>query len=181
MNRQEKEQQVAWLRNELDGVKALFLTDYRGLTVGEMNSLRTELRNAGISFRVLKNTLALIATKDSEFSAIGDDLVGPRAAAWTKEDDGIPAMAKALIDFAKEKPNLELVGGVYGGKRISVDELKTLSQLPSREELLATLLGTMTAPMSAFVRTLVAVPQSLLNGLKAIEEQKNASPESAAG
>lgn len=179
MKREEKEKQVAWLREELQEAKALFLTNYQGLSVSEMNSLRSELRNKGIKFKVLKNTLTRRAYQDTEISAVGADLAGPRAAAWTSSEDAVPAMAKVLFDFAKTHQNLQLVRGVLKGKLVEPSDIETLSKLPSREELVGRLLGQMMAPVSAFVNVLAAVPRSFLNVLKAIEEQKASSSESA--
>lgn len=172
MNREEKEKQVAWLREQFVDVKALFLTDFRSLTVSEMNQLRVELRKSGGQFKVLKNTLTRLAYADTDVAAIAPHLSGSRAAAWTKSDDSVPAIAKALVDFAKKNPKLVLVGGVLGGKPVGASELDALSKLPSREELLSRLLGTMKAPIGAFAGVLAAIPRSLLFALKAIEEQK---------
>jgi large subunit ribosomal protein L10 len=180
VTREEKAKEVAWLHEQLVGAKALFLTNFRGLNVEEMNALRSEFRNHQISYKVLKNTLVRLASKDTDFEPIVEDLVQPRAAAWATDDESIQGMAKVLIGFAKTHQNLELVSGVYSGKKIGVSELDALSKLPSREEMLATLLGTMNAPLSAFVGTLAAVPRSFLGVLKAIEEQKNSSSETAA-
>ncbi len=113
-------------------------------------------------------------------AAIGSDLVGPRAAAWTTTEDAVPMMAKTLMDFAKAHPKLELVRGVLKGKSLDRASLEALSTLPSREVLLGRLLGTMIAPVSAFVNTLAAIPRSFLNVLKRIEEQKGASTEPTA-
>jgi large subunit ribosomal protein L10 len=179
LNREEKEKQVAWLGEELKKAKALFLTDFRSLTVTEMNSLRSDLRSKGIKFKVLKNTLARLAYKDTDVAVIGDDLVGTRAAAWTESEDTVPAMAKALLDFAKTHPNLVLVRGALKGKLVDPSDMDALSKLPSREELLARLLGTMKAPIGAFVGTLAAVPRSFLTVLKAIEEKKAGSSQPA--
>ena len=180
LKREDKEKQVAWLREQFQGVRALFLTDFQGLTVAEMNDLRTQLRARGISFKVMKNTLVRLAYKDTGVEVIGDDLVGPRAAAWTASDENVPAMAKVLVDFAKVHPNMGLVRGALDGKIVEPSDLEMLSKLPSREELLSKLLGTMKAPVGAFVNTLAAVPRSLLNALKAIEEKKGESGEAPA-
>lgn len=147
----------------------------------ELNGLRTELRNQGISFKVCKNTLVRLAYEDTNISVIGPDIVGPRAAAWTHTDENVPAMAKILVDFAKAHPKLGLIRGVLDGKVVEPSQFETLSKLPSRDELLGLLLGTMKAPIRAFVNTLAAVPRSFLNVLKAIEDQKKASSESSAG
>ena len=102
----------------------------------ETNALRAELRNRGVTFRVLKNTLVRLAYEDTNVAVIGPDLVGPRAAAWTDTDENVPAMAKVLVDFAKTHPNLGLVRGVLNGKLVDPSDMETLSRLPSREELL---------------------------------------------
>jgi large subunit ribosomal protein L10 len=181
LNREEKEQQVAWLREQFLQTRGLVLTDFEGLTVKEMTQLRSELRSRGISFKVLKNTLARLAYQGTDIAPIEPYLVGSRAAAWTEAEDAVPAMAKTLIDFAKTHPKFELIGGVLKGKTLDPPALEALSSLPSREVLLGKLLGTMIAPVSAFVNTLAAVPRSFLNVLTAIEEQKGASSEPAAG
>ena len=181
MTKEEKERQVAWLREQFQGVRALFLTDFQGLTVSELNTLRSELRNRGINFKVCKNTLVRLAYSDTDVAVIGADVVGPRAAAWTHTDENVQAMAKILIDFAKAHPKLELIRGILDGKIVQPPEVEILSKLPSKDELLGMLLGTMKAPVRAFVSTLAAVPRSFLNVLKAIEEQKTASLESSTG
>jgi large subunit ribosomal protein L10 len=181
LKRDEKEKQVAWLRGHFKSARALFLTDFQGMSVAETNALRSDLRNRGATFRVLKNTLVRLAYEDTSVAVIGPDLVGPRAAAWTDTDENVPAMAKVLVDFAKTHPNLGLIRGVLNGKLLDPSEMETLSKLPSREELLGRVLGTMMAPVSAFVNTLAAVPRSFLNVLKAIEEQKSASSGPAVG
>jgi large subunit ribosomal protein L10 len=179
LNRQEKEKRVDWLNEQFRGAKALFLTNFQGLSVAEMNALRSELRNRGVNYKVMKNTLVRLAYQDTDVASLGPDFVGPRAAAWTETSDNATAMAKVLVDFAKAHPNLTLIRGVLDGKLVEPTEMEALSTLPPREELLARVLGTMKAPVNAFVSTLAAVPRSLLTVLKAIEEQKNSSSEPA--
>jgi large subunit ribosomal protein L10 len=183
LKRTEKEKQVAWLREQFQGVRGLFLADFQGLTVSETNELRAALRSRGMSFKVLKNTLVRLAYRDTDVAVLEKDVAGPRAAAWTTADDQVPAMAKVLIDFAKAHPKMKIVRGVLNGKLVDPVDVDTLSKLPSKEEMLARLLGTMMAPVSAFVNTLAAVPRSFLNVLKAIEEKKGGrpQPESSAG
>jgi len=180
LNREEKEKQVAWLREQFLATKAMFLTNFEGLTVAETNALRAELRQRGINFKVLKNTLVRLAYQDNDVALLGPDVVGPRAAAWTFDAQNAPTMAKVLIDFAKAHPRLELLRGILDGKLVAPSEMETLANLPSKEELIARLLGTMKAPVGAFVNTLAAVPRSFLNVLKAIEGQKDAASESTA-
>ena len=180
MNRKQKEEQTAWLHEQFVSAQALFLTDCQGLKVSEMDKLRTELRSRGVSLKVLKNTLARRAYEGTSVSVIGSSITGPRAAAWTTDPDVAPALAKILMDFAKTHPNLELVMGVLSGKAITPAQMEALAKLPSKQELLSSLLGTLIAPMSSFVGTLAAVPRSLLNVLKAIEEKKKETAEAPA-
>lgn len=181
VTREEKEKEVAWLHEQFDGVASLILTNCQGLKVSQMNDIRSGLRSQGVSFKVLKNTLARLAYQDTDVALLADDVRGPRAAAWTRDENVVPAMAKFLVDFAKSNPKFELVRGVLKGKVVEPSQVETLSSLPSREELLAKLLGTMIAPVSSFAGVLAAVPRSFVRVLKAIEEKKSAASESAAG
>jgi len=180
LTRKEKEQQVTWLKEQFREARGLFLTNFQGLTVGEMDQLRADLRKVGVRYKVLKNTLARMAYQGTDVAHLAPDVVGPRAGAWTDDDDKIQPMAKVLIDFAKAHPNLGLVRGVVSGLVVDAAEMETLSKLPGRDELRGRLLGTMIAPISALVNTLAAVPRSFLNVLKAIEEQKTNSSEAPA-
>jgi len=180
LTRKEKEKEVAWLREEFRTVRGLFLTDFQGLTVGEMNALRTALRQTGAKYKVLKNTLARMAYEDTAVSVLAKDIAGPRAAAWIDVEEKIPVIAKVLVDFAKTNPKLQLVRGMIDRQVIDPAEMDALSKLPSREELRARLLGAMIAPVTALVNTFAAVPRSFLNVLKAIEEQKDAAQGSTA-
>jgi large subunit ribosomal protein L10 len=172
LTRKDKEKEVAWLKESFQDAKALVLTDYKGLTVSEITDLRSQLREQGIAFKVVKNTLVRLAAPGTDIEALTSDAVGPRAAAWTTDTDGAPAMAKVLVEYAKKNPKLELVSGVLQGTKMSAADLEDLSKLPSRDELVGKLLGTMIAPVGSFVNTLAAVPRSLLNVLKAIEQEK---------
>jgi len=172
LKRQDKEQLVAYLREEFTKAKALVLTDFQGLKVSETDELRRELRKHGVSFKVLKNTLARIAYRDTDVAILGPDVFGVRAAVWTHSLDQVPAMAKVLVDFAKGHPQLQIKSGMLEGKVFSPADLDAISKLPPREVLLGMLLGTMMAPVSAFVNTLAAVPRSFLTVLKAIGDKK---------
>ncbi|MCX5871985.1 MAG: 50S ribosomal protein L10 [Deltaproteobacteria bacterium] len=175
MKKEEKQKQVAWLQDQFQGVKAVFLMDFQGLTVSEMNTLRSEVRTRGGALKVMKNTLVRLAYKGTDVECLGPDLVGPRAAVWTHSEETAPALAKTLVDFAKTHPKLGLVKGELKGRLVEATDLETLAKLPSREELLSRLLGTLVAPISAFVGTLAAVPRSFLTVLKAIEDKKGES------
>ncbi|TYO95226.1 LSU ribosomal protein L10P [Geothermobacter ehrlichii] len=172
MNRTSKEQLVAELSAKLARVKAAFVADYRGLTVEEANELRSKLREAGVEYQVVKNTLLRLAIKDTENACLEEFLQGPTAIAMAEDDPVAPA--KVLSEFAKANDRFELKGGVLEGKVLGLDGIKVLSDLPSREVLLAKLLGSINAPVSNFVGVLAAVPRSLVQVLSAIQDKKAA-------
>jgi len=167
-----KTQVIEELSAKLATAKAAFLADYRGLTVDEVNELRGKLREAGVEYRVVKNTLLRLATKDTPFTCLDEYLKGPTAIAIAQEDPVAPA--KVLSDFAKSSKVFELKTAVLDGKLLSLAEVSALAELPSRDELLAKMLGSINAPVSNFVGVLAAVPRSLVQVLGAIKEQKEA-------
>ncbi len=173
MNRQSKEAQVAELAEKLKAAKATFLADYRGLNVEQANDLRNKLRAAGVEYRVAKNTLLRIAAQNTDAACLDEHLVGPTAIALAIDDPVAPA--KALVEFAKAHDKFELKVGLLDGKLLSSADIKALSDLPSREELLAKMLGSMSAPASNFVCVLAAIPRSLVQVLSAIKDQKEAA------
>ena len=172
MNKTTKEQLVAELAQKLASAKATFLADYRGLTVDQVNDLRGKLREAGVEYRVVKNTLLKLAIKDTDTSCIEPMLAGPTAIAIAGADPVAPA--KVLSDYAKSNDKFELKGGSLEGTLLSLADIKALSDLPSREVLLAKMLGSINAPVSNFVGVLAAVPRSLVRVLAAIQDQKAA-------
>lgn len=140
--------------------------------MAETDKLRGDLRSAGIKYKVLKNTLARLAYEGSDVSLLRNHLVGPRAAAWTYDEDKAPILAKILLDFAKTHAKLEVVAGVVAGSLLDPVDIDALSKLPGKSEMRGRLLGTLNAPVGSFVNTLAAVPRALLNALKAIEAKK---------
>lgn len=173
MNRQSKEQLVAEFAEKLKMAKAAYLADYRGLDVEQATALRCKLHEVGVEYRVVKNTLLRLAAKDTDMECLDEQLTGPTAIAFANDDPVAPA--KALVDFAKDHKVFELKAGVLDGKLLSVADIKALSDLPSREELLAKMLGSMSAPASNFVGVLAAIPRSLVQVLSAIKDQKDAA------
>lgn len=159
--REEKAALVAEVADKLAQSKTTIVTDYRGLTVGEVTELRKRLREAGIEFRVLKNTLVRRATAQSGTEALDVFLKGPTAIAFSTED--LVAPAKLLNDFAAKNKALEIKGGLVEGKLIDADGVKDLASLPSREGLLSMLLSVLQAPM-----------RNLAYATKQIAEQKEA-------
>lgn len=172
MNRQSKEDLVAELAERLKDTRAAFLADYRGLNVAKATELRRKLRAAGVDYRVVKNTLLRLAAQGTQAACLDAHLKGPTAVAMVTGDPVAPA--KALVEFAKANQAFELKYGMLDGKLLRPEDIKALADLPSREVLLARLLGSLNAPTTNFVGVLAAVPRSLVQVLSAIKDQKAA-------
>lgn len=173
MNKENKQQLVTELHDKLKKAKAVFLADFRGMTVETATELRNELRKAAVEYKVVKNTLLEIASRETDKEALSSQYAGPTAIAISYDDP--VAAAKVLSRFAREQQNVfKLKGGVLTGKVITTPEIQALADLPSREVLIAKLLGTMNAPVSNFVGVLAAVPGSFVRALNAIKEKKAA-------
>ncbi|CAG0935123.1 50S ribosomal protein L10 [Geobacter sp.] len=171
MNRQTKQQQVAELHDKLKRAKAVFLADFRGMNVEQATMLRNELRAAAIEYKVAKNTLLELASKETDKESLSPHYAGPTAIAFSYDDP--VAAAKVLSKFAKTQANtFKLKAGVLSGKPITVSDIQALADLPSREVLIAKLLGTINAPVANFVGVLAAVPGSFVRALNAIKVQK---------
>ena len=152
------------------GAVSAVLTDYRGLNVTEATQLRKELREAGVEYRVLKNTLTRLAVDKVGFSDLKKDLVGPTAIAFSYDDPVAPA--KILTKFAKAHKKLELKAGVVEGKIIDVAAITALADLPSREVLLAQVLAGFQGPISGFVNVLQGNLRNFACVINAIKEQR---------
>ncbi|HEX7259946.1 MAG TPA: 50S ribosomal protein L10 [Candidatus Saccharimonadia bacterium] len=173
ITRQEKEQAVSQLQNELAELKLVVLTDYRGLSVSEISELRDKLRSEGMSYRVTKNTLLRIAAKNTPALKGVDPstFTGPMALAISTNDEVAPA--RVIFQYAKEHQALEIVGAVTGdGELLSVAQVKALATLPTREQLLGQLVGTIAAPLSSFVGVMGANVRGIVTVLNAIKESK---------
>ncbi len=170
MNREEKQIQIDGLTAKFNDAEAAFLTDYRGLDVEKITTLRARLRESNTEYRVIKNTLARIAAKASGNEVLVEYLKGPTALALVYGDPA--AAAKALVDFAKKEAALDVVGGVLGGAYLDGEALGRLAKLPSKEVMQATLLGAMNAVPGGFVNVLSGVVRSAVQVLNAIKEQK---------
>ncbi|MEJ2107335.1 MAG: 50S ribosomal protein L10 [Acidiferrobacteraceae bacterium] len=171
LNLEQKKAVVSEVSGAITDAQAAILAEYRGLTVAQMTELRKQAREAGVFFRVVKNTLARRAVDGSDFACLQDQLVGPLAFAASTDP---VAVAKVLSQFAKDNDKLVIKAGAMGGKVISLAEVQALAKLPSREELLATLVGTMQAPVAKFVRTLNEVPSAFVRTLAAVRDSKAA-------
>ncbi|WP_078429458.1 50S ribosomal protein L10 [Alkalihalobacterium alkalinitrilicum] len=150
-----KQEVVTEIANKLRDSKSTIIVDYRGLNVAEVTELRKQLREAGVEFKVYKNTMARRATAEVELSDLDAQLVGPTAIAFGGED--VVAPAKIINEFAKKHEALEIKAGVIEGRIATVEEVKALAELPSREGLLSMLLSVLQAPVRNFALATKAV------------------------
>lgn len=148
---------VEEIKANLDGAQSAVIVDYRGLTVEQDTRLRKEMREAGVIYKVYKNTMVRFAIEGTEFEALKDDLEGPNAIAISKDDATAPA--RILAKFAKEAEALEIKCGIVEGTYYDQAGIKTISSIPSREELLSKLLGSMQAPIANFARVLKQIAE----------------------
>ncbi len=152
---QSKQEAVQEIAAKIAGSSSTVVADYRGLNVAQATELRKQLREAGVDFQVLKNSIVRRATEGTEFVGLNDVLTGPTAVAFSK-DDAVVA-AKILNDFSKKNDALKLKGGIVEGRVVSSEEVKALAELPSREGLLSMLLSVLQAPMRNFALAVKAV------------------------
>jgi large subunit ribosomal protein L10 len=173
--RPEKVAVVDEVRERFSGSDAALLTEYRGIDVDQMQTLRRSLREAGGEYKIYKNTLVRFAARELGLE-IEDLLTGPTAIAFVPSGGtGDPVMvAKALRDFARGNPNLVVKGGLLGETVLSDADAKALAEIAPREELLAKLAGLMAAPMQQFAGLLAAVPRDFAYGLRALIDQGGA-------
>jgi large subunit ribosomal protein L10 len=161
----EKQQAVSEVIDKLKGSSCTIVTDYRGLNVAQVTELRKSLREAGIEFTVLKNSLARRATASAELTELDQYLTGPTAIAFSTSD--VVAPAKILTEFAKRNENLSVKAGVVEGRVVGYDQIKALADLPSREGLLSMLLSVLQAPVRNFALAVKAVADKQDGGAQA--------------
>ena len=169
LNLDQKKQVVEDVSAVVSNAKTAIVAEYRGLTVEQMKALRREAHENNVTVQVVKNTLLRRAVKDTDFSCLDEYLVGPLA--FAASEDPV-AVAKVINKYAKEYDALDIKAGSMSGALLSDGEIKALAQLPSREELLAKLMGTMQAPVAKFVQTLNEVPTKFARGLAAVRDAK---------
>lgn len=166
ISRKQKEELIQNIAEKIKNSKAIVFTDYRGLSVEEINEVRNKLREKGIEFKVIKNTLFKIAVKEAKADIDINELKDhPIAAAFGYEDEVEPA--KVTYEFSKSHEALELIGGVLNGKTVGLDQIKTLALMPSREEMYAKIVGSLASPL----RGLASVLQGNLRGLLSVLDQ----------
>ena len=169
LNLDSKKEVVAEVAERLAKAQTVVLAEYRGLRVESITALRSQARASGVYLRVLKNTLARRAVQGTPFEKLADHMVGPLA--YGISDDPVAA-AKVLHAYAKGNDKLVIKAGAMPNYVMSAKEIGSLATMPGREQLLATLLGTMQAPVAKFVRTLNEVPSKFVRTLAALRDQK---------
>nr|QGT51194.1 50S ribosomal protein L10 [uncultured Firmicutes bacterium] len=155
----QKKEAVAALVERLQGAQAGVVADYRGLTVEQDTQLRTKLREAGVDYTVIKNSIIRFAANETGLNDLDPILHGPSALATSSDD--VVAPARVLVDFAKDNEALEIKAGFVDGKVISLDEVKMYAAIPSKEVLISKMMGSLQAPVGNLARTLAAVADKL--------------------
>ncbi len=161
---------VETYKNLVEKSKALFIVDYKGITVEEINDIRRKFDECNSKYKVVKNSLFKIATKDTEFELATKDLVGTNGVIFIEDD--VVAVAKTLNNILKEYPAIQYKTGILEGKIVEEASLKALAQLPPREVLQAQLLALFVAPATNMVNLLAATPRNFLNLLNAYKSTK---------
>ncbi len=168
-----KQDTVVEIKDRFAGAGGVIVADYRGLTVKEMRALRTALREVGAEATVYKNSLTQIALRELELPNMDELLAGPTLFVFVEEDP--VAAAKAMVDFAKGRKTFVPKGGLVDGRVILADDVKALASLPSREELVAKLMGTMLNPLRGFMGMANAPASAFARVVQAVADQKAAA------
>lgn len=175
----EKKKIVTELGARLSGVKCLYLADFTGLGVAEITDLRRQLSDADVDFMVVKNTLAKRALEDTPYAALADHLEGPNAFAFSTQD--VVSPAKVLTDFAKATDRPQIKAGAIEGQVVSIEEIRRIARLPSRDVLLGEVVGYARAPIAGLVYTLNGLLSQFVRTIDAVrghrEQSEPAPPE----
>ena len=169
MNRKEKEHVVSEMSKQVEGLQAAVLTNYRGLNVEQLNQLRRRLKEDKISYHVIKNTLMKLASKGTELEKLRDYFEGPTAIAISYGDPAL--LARILAEFLKSQPALEIKVGLIQGKVTTPEEVKSLATMPSREVLMAQVLGGIQMPGSQLAGVIQSALQQVLGVIQARVDQ----------
>jgi len=169
----EKQAVVEEVANVANSALAAVAAEYRGLSVSQLTALRAKARENGVYLRVVKNSLARLAVKGTEFECMNDRLTGPLMLGFSQEDPG--SAARLFRDFAKDNDKLVITLGAVGGETIEASDIGKLANLPTRDEALAQLMSVMQAPVVKFVRTLNEVPGKLVRTVEAVRLSKDAA------
>jgi large subunit ribosomal protein L10 len=170
LRREEKKQVISGLKDRFEKATGVIFTDYKGLTVQEISELRKQLKEASLDYKVVKNSLAKRAIEGTPIETAKDVLAGPIGIAISYEDPAV--LAKKVLAFVKTNEKLEIRGGVFEGKTCEMKDIKAISELPSREILLATFIGTMQSPLSKLVAALNATVSRFVYALEAVKNNR---------
>ena len=171
---EEKQPIVKAISEAVEGAASVVVVDYRGLTVTQDTELRRNLREAGVHYKVYKNTMVKRAIEGTEFQPLDDVLEGPNAFAISKDDATAPA--RVIAEFAKKAPKLEIRAGIVEGKFYDAEEMKSISEIPSRDVLLSRLLGSLQSPITNLARVLNQIAEK---GGEAAPKSEEAAPAEA--
>ncbi len=169
---EQKKQVVQQIKDKIEKAQSVVLVDYRGLNVEEVTDLRKKYTEAGVEYKVYKNTLMRFAFKEAGLEEFNKNLTGPNAIALSYED--AVSAAKITNQYAKENEKLEIKAGIVDGNVIDIEGIKALANIPSREVLIAQVLGGLNSPITGFVNVLQGNIRNLVYVLNAISEQKEA-------
>ncbi len=166
----EKQEVVAEVADVAGSALSAVAAEYRGLSVGQLTDLRAKARENGVYVRVVKNSLAKLAVKGTEFECMQDHLSGPLMLGFSQEDPG--AAARLFRDFAKENDQLKITLGAVSGETIAAADIGKLANLPTRDEAIAQLMSVLNAPVTKLVRTFNEVPSKLVRAVNAVGQAK---------
>ena len=172
-----KEETIAELKTLLAGAKGLYLADFTGIDVEAVNELRNNLRDAEVHYQVIKNRLAIRAAEEAGIAGLKEHFTGPTAIAYSNEDPIAPA--KILQDFADDGGKMLIKSGYMDGKILAADEVQVIAKLPSRDELLGKVVGSVQSPLYGFSAVLNGLLRGLVGVLSAVEKQKGEGGENA--
>jgi len=170
MARPEKIAEVEAIADKIRGAQSMVLADFTGLTVAQMTVFRTTCRDNAVECRVVKNRLARIAAEDADLSVMKDYLTGPTAIMFGAESQVDPA--KIVVDFAKENEAMEIKGGFIDGEYLDASQVVALSKVPSMDELIAKMMGSINSPVTGIALTVNAVTSGLVRAIDAVAKQK---------
>jgi large subunit ribosomal protein L10 len=165
----QKQDVVAEVSAQVASAQSVVIAEYRSLTVADMTELRRKARGAGVYLRVVKNTLARRAVADTPFKGLAEHMLGPLAYGISADP---VAAARVMSDYAKANDKLVIKGGAIANQVMSASDVTRLASMPSREQLLAQLMGTMRAPVAKFVQTLNEVPGKFVRTLAALHDER---------
>lgn len=167
-----KKQQVEEIKQKFEKSESILFYDYRGLTVDEVSDLRNQFREAGVEYKVIKNNILRRAAEEQKIEGLEQSLTGPTAAVFGYND--AVSGPKVLVDFVKKVKKTEIKVGILNGALVDAEQINQLASLPTKDELIAKLAGTLNAPIAGLAMALNAIPSGFARALAAVRDQKQA-------